>query len=166
MVMKDIINREIIIEELADMLKQFDIDRNSYQTDVYMYVDEDGNASLDTFTNVGGNSWLDDDHYCIYNDKEHYEGVLDVFQTIEEFANALEISVEELIKKTAEYREIDIEDVDYYEVQIYVNEEHIKKITEAYEEYYLDEIDYMSAAEEIFSKWESQQEMCESLSED
>lgn len=161
----EIKNRETVIEKLAEMLKQFDIDRNKYQTDVYMYVDEKGNATLDTFTNVGGNSWLDDDHYTIYSDKEHHESVSDFFQTIEEFADALEISVEELKSKTAEYRKIELDEVDYSEVQIYVDE--IYNVVE-YDnikgfliENIFDNIDYMSAAEEIFSEWESQQEMCD-----
>lgn len=150
-------NRKEVIEKLAEMLKKFDIDKNHYQTDVYMYVDEEGNANLDTFVNVGGNSWLDDKHYTIYSDKEHYEGISDAFQTIQEFADALEISADELVGKTAEYRGIELNNVNYDEVQIYVDEMHIDKITEVYNEYYLDNIDYISVAEEIFSTWEEKE---------
>ena len=61
-------NREEIVDKLVDMLVQFDKDCNSYQTDVYLYYDkENQSAELDTFVNVGGNSWLNDDHYTIYS---------------------------------------------------------------------------------------------------
>lgn len=151
-------NREAVIEELAEMLKQFDMDRNQYQTDVYAYYNEETEeVTLDTFTNVGGNSWLDDDHTTIYTDKEHYDGISEHFQSIQEFADALDMSVEELTAKTAEYREIDIEDVDYYEVQIYVDEEHIEKLTEVFNEYYLDDVPYAEIAEEIISSYEDEE---------
>ena len=51
-------NREEIVDKLVDMLVQFDKDCNSYQTDVYLYYDkENQTAELDTFVNVGGNSY-------------------------------------------------------------------------------------------------------------
>lgn len=150
-------NREAVIEKLAEMLKQFDMDRNQYQTDVYAYYNkETEEVTLDTFTNVGGNSWLDDYHTTIYTDKEHHDGISDHFQSIQEFADALDMSVEEITAKTAEYREIDIEDVDYYEVQIYVDEEHIEKLTEVFNDYYLDDVPYVELAEEIISRYEDE----------
>ena len=69
-------NREQIIDELVEMLIQFDLDCNQYDTDVYLYLDDEGNAELDTFVNPGGNGWLDDDHYTIYTDKQRYEDVI------------------------------------------------------------------------------------------
>lgn len=69
-------NHEEVYEALIEQLKEFEIDKNKYQTDVYLYV-KDGMGSIDTFTNVGGNSWLDDDHITIYIDKEHFETIID-----------------------------------------------------------------------------------------
>lgn len=89
-----IINYEQIIEQLATMLRQFDVDLNSYQTDVYMYVDDNGVASLDTFVNVGGNSWLDDDHITIYSDREHHDDIYDYFDTIEYLCEAAGIKID------------------------------------------------------------------------
>lgn len=50
-------NRNEIVEKLAEMLYQFEVEHTGYQEDVYLYIDKDGNATLDTFVNVGGNSW-------------------------------------------------------------------------------------------------------------
>ena len=72
--MAQISNYDQILDELVNLLIDFDFDQNEYQTDVYMYIGEDGKARLDTFINVGGNSWLNDDHITIYSDKPHYEG--------------------------------------------------------------------------------------------
>lgn len=67
-------NYDQILEELTNLLIDFDLDQNEYQTDVYLYIGEDGKARLDTFINVGGDSWLNDDHITIYCDRPHYEG--------------------------------------------------------------------------------------------
>lgn len=70
---KIINNREEIVEKLAEMLVSFAKARNLYQTDVYLYYDvATCTASLGTYDNIGGNSWLDDDHYTIYIDHPHY----------------------------------------------------------------------------------------------
>lgn len=83
----DITNREEIVEALAEMLMQFQKELNSYQTDIYMYINEEtGEATLETFENVGGNSWLNDEHITIYTDGEHYETFLDMFDEPEELA--------------------------------------------------------------------------------
>ena len=54
--MKKITNQEQIINELADLLFMFDVNLNEYQTDVYLYIDDNGVGSLNLFCNVGGNS--------------------------------------------------------------------------------------------------------------
>ena len=93
----EITNREEIVEKLAELLMQFDKDLNSYQTDVYMYIDEEtGAATLDTFVNVGGNSWLNDDHTTIYSDAEHVNTLWDFYTEKGDFAECLEIGYDEL----------------------------------------------------------------------
>lgn len=70
----DLSNADELRDELIIMLKEFDKSGNQYQTDVYLYVDTEMNTgSLYEFVNVGGNSWLNDDHYILYIDKPHYE---------------------------------------------------------------------------------------------
>ncbi len=71
----EIKNRNQIIEELAGIMLQADLDHNNYQTDIYLYLSEDGTATLDEYINVGGNSWLNDDHYLLWIDKPHYEDI-------------------------------------------------------------------------------------------
>ncbi len=72
-----IANYENIVAELVDMLAEFDALHDDYQTDIYMYVDENNNATLYEFVNPGGNSWLDDDHIFLYADKPHYEDMME-----------------------------------------------------------------------------------------
>lgn len=144
--MKKITNSEEIISQLVDLLMQFDLDLNRYQTDVYMYVTEteDGTITgrLETFVNVGGNSWLNDDHFTIYRDKEHFDDFLDYWQSIEEIAAELDITAEDL--KTAARLQIygsdpDIsnEDIIYSDVHEFImdyNVDYYNQLMEAYKE--------------------------------
>lgn len=50
----------MVVEEIIRMLMEHDIDHTSYQEDIYLYIHEDGTGEVTTFTNVGGNSWLDE----------------------------------------------------------------------------------------------------------
>lgn len=105
-------NRAEIVEKLAEILHQFDVKHTNYQEDVYMYVDDNGNAKLDTFVNVGGNSWLDDNHYTLYRKHEWCSGKInpeEMFSTIEDFADYLELTKDELIKAAADYFEEEME---------------------------------------------------------
>lgn len=150
-------NREELVNELVEMLMQFDKDCNSYQTDVYFYYNnKDQTGSLDTFVNVGGNSWLDDDHMTIHTDKEHYDdGAYSWYQSENEIADTLEISVEQLIKEAKEYCGYeDDEEIPYYEIEKYVQsvEAYSDKLWEAYYEAIEDmAADYEERAEEIIS---------------
>lgn len=58
---------EEIVEAAVEMEKEWD----PYQVDLYLYPD----GTIDTFVNIGGNSWLNDDHITVYrcdhqNDQE------------------------------------------------------------------------------------------------
>lgn len=65
---EDIININDLVSELAVILRKFEIDLNPYQTDVYFYYDADAKIGrLETFINVGGHSWINDDHVTIYS---------------------------------------------------------------------------------------------------
>lgn len=154
-------NREEIIEKLAEMLKQFDREHDSFQTDVYMYIDEDGTATLETFVNVGGSSWSREEHYTIYSDKEHNESIMDTWEAIGELADALGVEHDTLVTEAAKHYDIDAEDVSRYEVSGYIeeHEELFEKLEEAYSDY-LDELtsEYVERAEEIISEWENGQD--------
>lgn len=76
--MIELSNFDEVVEMLSEKMMELDKRCNRYQTDIYLYVDEETNkGSLDEFVNVGGNSWLDDDHITIYSDKEHFDGSID-----------------------------------------------------------------------------------------
>lgn len=167
-----ITNREEIVEKLTEMLMQFDKDARMYQTDVYLYYDsENQTAELDTFVNVGGNSWLNDDHYTIYTDKEHYDGDMwSWYQSVEELAEYAEIPLDELKGKVIERLELDEDEaedfeLDYYEAREFfkANDEYMEKLQAAYEEC-IDDMrsDYADRAEEILSRFEEEQEFIES----
>ena len=143
-------NREQVITKFAEMLMQFDKDCNSYQTDVYFYYDNrTQTGSLATFANVGGNSWLDDDHIIIYTDREHYDdGAYSWVQNEYEMADIIGIDIEQLIqeaKKACGYEED--EEIPYNEIERYVQsvEEYGDALWEAY---YKSLEDYASVYEE------------------
>lgn len=159
---RDITNREEIIEKLTDLLMQFDKNLNSYQTDVYMYIDEEtGTADLDTFVNVGGRSWLDDDHITIHTDGEHFNSMYDYYCNNGDFADALDMEHTELKKEVVQSLvdsggidedEAEDYDPDWYEIREYIKtrEDYVEKLTECYYEY-IDEMrsEYINSAEEI-----------------
>lgn len=160
--MKDIKNRSEVVESLTEILVQFDKKCNRYQTDVYAYYDaETGTVTLDTFVNVGGNSWLDDEHETIYSDREHFEGAYDWYQTIGEFADALDITEEQLLAevRTANDYDYDEDDpVDWIDARDYIKSrsDYDDKVIAAYEAY-IDDIrsEYAAKAEDIISDYES-----------
>ena len=162
----NITNRGQIIEQLAEMLKQFDKDCNNYDTDVYLYYDEENQtAKLDTFVNVGGNSWLDDSHYTIYTDKQHHDdGIFSWIQNENEFADMLEIPDSQFEEEVREYLEYDKDDqLTYSDYREYIESmgAYMEKLTEAYNEA-IDDMrsDYVQSAEEIMNNFD---EWCESI---
>ena len=163
----DISNREEIVEALADQLMQFDKELNSYQTDVSMYIDEEtGAATLDTFINIGGRSWLEDDHKTIYTDKEHFESMYDRFCNDGDFAAFLNMENNDLKNEVVKYladiggiNEDEAEDYNptWHETRDYIETrpDYIEKLEYAYN----DEIennrrDYLEKAEEIIEQAE------------
>lgn len=162
--MKELKNREAIIDELIEMLKTFDKIMNRYQTDIYLYLSEDGTATLDLFTNVGGNSWLDDDHYCIYSDKEHYEDLGDWYSDYctADIAEIVGLTESELIAKTAEFKEIEPEEVDSCEIWYFLksNDEYMEKLQAEYESAIDTDFNgvYSEKAEYIISRFEDEEE--------
>ena len=152
-------NREEIIEQLTEMLMQFDKDLNRYQTDVYLYYDEENQtAELDTFVNVGGNSWLNDDHYTIYCDKENYDTVWDFYNNSAEIADVLEIDNTEFDFDVRQYFGMNADEIldwgDYIEY-VKSNDEYMEKIIANYNDC-IDEMrsEYVYKAEEIMKQFD------------
>lgn len=160
-------NREAVLEALIEQIKEFQIDLNGYQTDVYLYV-KDGNGTIDTFTNVGGNSWLDDDHFTIYSDKEHNETYLDALidgNSYKWLIDELNIPEQEVIDALSadldekERKDINsVDDLDRYELEAYLDNNYIDAIKEHYVDYAIEEMmeGITAAAENALDEFEDE----------
>lgn len=156
---EDVININDLVSELAEILRKFEIDLNTYQTDVYFYYDPDTKMGrLETFINVGGNSWINDDHITIYRDPPH-DNIYDYFNDISEFADALEISKKDLMEATKKFKNFDADDfIERREVIDYIksDEKLADKVVANYINYYVDEYkaEFLIKAQEIFNSIE------------
>lgn len=154
---EDVININDLVSELAVILRKFEIDLNPYQTDVYFYYDPDAKTGrLETFINVGGNSWINDDHVTIYRDPPNYDDIYDYFNDISEFADALEISKKDLMEATRKFKNFDADDfIDRRNIIDYIksDEKLADKVTAYYIDYYVDEYEakFLNKAQEILS---------------
>mgnify|MGYP005881210061 CR=1 FL=1 len=154
---EDVININDLVSELAVILRKFEIDLNPYQTDVYFYYDPDTKIGrLETFINVGGHSWINDDHVTIYRDEPHYMNVYDYFDSVLEFADALEISENDLIKVVRKFKDFGINfPVDRRDIIDYIKSDDklVNKLTAFYVSYYVDDcnVEFLSKAQEILS---------------
>lgn len=156
-------NREEVIEQLTEILMGFAKSCNKYQTDVYLYYSpKTGTAELDTFVNVGGNSWLNDDHYTIYRDKEHFEDWTDYYTETGDFAWGLDMEWSDFKEEVIEFLDLDDDEkedykIDYHDALSYIKsrDDYTEKLIEVYEDY-IEETrsEYAEQAEEIISDWE------------
>lgn len=153
-------NHDAIVEELAEAIMNFDKEMNTgCKTDVYMYI-ESGTAKLSFFQYVG-NTWRDDDHITVYTD-EWVDG--DLFSQIDDserfISDALEMATDEVRAETAKYFEIDIDEIDISDVEKWAEENHLNKLTDFYNEFYIDEYraDYLERAENIICDFEESYE--------
>lgn len=80
--MKELKNREDVIDMIAGEMRGLDMQALDFQVDIYLYIDEDGVGMVDTFSNPGGNSWRDDDHITVCINGPHYD---DYWDGIEDF---------------------------------------------------------------------------------
>ena len=164
--MKEIKNRAEIIEQLTAMLMQCDKNMQNYQVDIYLYYDKGSQtASLDTFENVGGRSWRNDDGEVIYHCFGDIKQWVDYYTEIGSIADGLDIPCDQLLDETAEYAGINIDDkdededsVEYIDVWEYINSR--VDYTDKLIDFYKASIDedrpyYVEKAENIISDWES-----------
>ena len=140
---EDIKNSAALTEQLRTIVESAAIECRNYQTDVYLYINEEsGEGELYEFTNVGGNSWLDDDHITIWRDREHTESKYDACEEISEFASALDIPEDELIKTAKEWyavkydMEVEDEDIDWIVIRDMIDS--TEPLREAYDDWFRD----------------------------
>lgn len=133
-------NDDEIKEGLRDLLITLDKEHSPFQIDVYLYIDSEGIGSLDTFVNVGGNSWRNDKHYVLTSVNYEYDYKTDTFE-VEDIAEILGKTLSELRTETANWLScnIDPDNEDEYDGEIYSfvgnNTEYREKIEEAYNEF-------------------------------
>lgn len=114
----DIKNYDGLFDSLYENLKKLAVERRRYETDIYLYFDDEtGKAELYLFENVGGNSWINDNHITIHTDGPHYESIFDEYNTIEDFAYILNKSTEELTAEASKFNNCGLEDVEVYELE-------------------------------------------------
>ena len=151
-------NYDEIADELAEMLKNYALAQNEFQTDVYLYVKEDGTAELDEYTNVGGNSWKDDDHITIYSDMSHSGG-----EPID-YAGILDMTNEELEDKVREFHGMEAEeDVTLSEIKEYLEENPELEFEKKFEELVIETGDFQQQAMEILDNEDVAKEVAEKM---
>lgn len=135
----EIANKSEIVNELAEMMMQFDKERRRYCTDVYLYYDaENKTARLSLFENPGGQSWIDDDHITIYTDNEHFNTAFEFFdeeQEVNELAECIGISVEEMRNAIANEYDLTNYKLTYDDAKKWIEgiSEYMDKISESYD---------------------------------
>ena len=139
-----IINKSEVIENIIDILKDSEINPRNYQVDVYAYYNAETKiVKIDTFCNVGGNSWIDDDHIFVCAIKERFNDIDDAFFNgwhIDDYANTLDIDVDALINRSLDYFDgYDRDDIGDSEIAMYVwtVPEFSEKLNEYYKDYIL-----------------------------
>lgn len=128
--MHSIKNADQIRRDLIQILIDDAVECCRYRRDVYMYVGDDDNAVLDLFTNVGGNSWRNDNHYCLAVLREHTDQITDNIETAEELAEALGMTAEDLADRTYCYLDNDyaLEELNFADMRLYAEREHADRL--------------------------------------
>ena len=150
-------NHDKIVAELATLIYELDIQRLPYEVDVYLYVDEEGNGTLKTFNNIGHTSWLNDDHITIYTCLAWVYGDSGIFEEYqaENIAYALNMNLETLKEKAAEYHGCTVEEIDKWKIEDYVenDDDLMALMIEDYNEGLKDQVDYTELAENVLERY-------------
>lgn len=153
---------------LIDRLRENEIEERPYQIDLYLYLNDDGIAELEDFTNIGGNSWLNDDHYTLCVFREHLDkGYFRDNPEISDLAAAIGMEEDELIGITAKHYDLDTENVRYGDVQHFIAETDrlLIRLIDWYR-YYVGEWDFGVIADEILSAFEKETDIVINYSEE
>ncbi len=123
--MKELKNRQAVIDQIVCMLMEHDIDHTSYQEDIYLYIDDNGVGTVETFVNVGGNSWLDDDHITVRCMSEDYTDWTDFVPEIGSVADVLGWEVHTLRERVAAWMcetgwQYNASDINYQDVRQFI----------------------------------------------
>lgn len=147
-----LVNREEVIDKIAEILADHEFSAPNYQVDIYLYVDNAGKGEVDTFVNVGGNSWLDDDHYTVDSMTQYnggYEPIRDYYRDggVEALAWAVDVEEATLVDEAGSS--------DYSEVYDYIlgNENYKDKLKDDYLSDSCFEV-FSEEAESIIEQWE------------
>lgn len=154
-------NYDELIPQIARLMMDHDKAHTGYQEDIYLYVDEDGTGTLELFQNVGGNSWLSDDHYTLHCMKECYTDWTDTFQEVAYIADALGWKLDVLKERVAAWRSEHGEytvadDVDFSDVRDFIEEHQplLDKMYEAEDQCFEEAFsDYVDAATETLDSF-------------
>lgn len=95
---------------------------SSFEVDVYAYInDEETEVTFEKFTNIGGSSWLNDDHFTLYRFYPTYQNLSDEFNSDMEFVDYMV----ELYGVAVPFDEFtdDDGDIDYYDCKRFILEE-------------------------------------------
>lgn len=164
-------NRQEVIERLADMILELEIERNRFEVEIYLYVDEEQNGSLEFFQNPGGNSWRDDNHYVIYTCNEFYGGgsaVINEYE-LDDIFDVLGIGRDELMARAAKHFGYDEEYMDDSNIYSYIEEEDelMQKIIDDYDDNLRENIaDYIDMAERAMEQYEYHMKMMHEVEEE
>lgn len=101
--MATIKNMNEVLEIIVDMMMTHDKQHTSYQQDIYLYMHDDGTAAVELFANVGGNSWLNDDHYTVMRLMPTNTIWDDYYQTYDDIANGLGWDKQTLFERAASW---------------------------------------------------------------
>lgn len=162
---KTLNNREAVKEELIQILTETYIDKivnNTYvdtDIDIYLYIDNEGNGTLDTFINPGSNSWKNDDHVTIHT----IGRCLDIWEqvpSIDDICNVLEINQTELKNKVKATLDPDTaEFIEYSDIREYIENDNdlMNKLKSEIEYSIRHEWEIPEEAENILDRWENEQ---------
>lgn len=141
----ELTNREEVIREIADNIGRLDVVHAPYEVDLYLYVDQAGHGTISEFTNPGGNSWLDDDHYLIYRSKAYYDSLADLYESADELCESISLDKREIAKEIAEYHGWSIDCVEDDDIRRWLWDYYADEIRADYS-YWRDDSWYVEAA--------------------
>lgn len=145
--------------ELKSMLKELDREPRNYQIDIYMYLNDSGDATLYEYPNIGGNNWLNDDHITIYSAEPNNRDFFEIATTIADLSESISLPLDELERKTRDFLELDdYERINYSDIKAFIqsDEELMNNMKQTYYKT-LDEMsgnsrEYEEKAESILSE--------------
>lgn len=130
------IDRDALEADVKRFLMYYDKTACGYEIDLYLYLDDTRPEGyyVDEFTNVGGNSWLNDDHYTLTRKTDCLEW-WDYINDIDELAYALGAPLEDIIEGCAMYFDKDPEDISLSDAREWIESEDLSNWQDCLESY-------------------------------